>query len=263
MDGFTVEAKIEELVNKAKAKAESTYHFCMVEMMKCSSSIRKMKWEDTYDMFQARSAPKQEQESKVKDEIQKIKDQIALDVQSAIKENKSARKRAPPSTGVRKSTRKRTTRNAFTPGGLQDETVLTSTANTTRTRGRRLLQTPCNISIVAPPSALPMITPKIGGIEPFTPQTGAKSALRIPKPNETTFSINGSPIYTGATTLKRGKGRKAFVPAATVGLGDGRELILEKLDDADAPDIQLDEDAIAKVLAVKKQLDKLLKYRNH
>ena len=95
-----------------------------------------------------------------------LKDEIAKMKESAIKEdeNRAAAAKSTvkgkrgrggaPATGSRKS--KRST--ATTPGGLGsvDESILTSTINRTVVggRGRRVLQTPGNISMVCPPKTV-------------------------------------------------------------------------------------------------------------
>lgn len=282
-----VDKKIEELTNRMIAEGEKFYNDTMVGMMKLSSSKRKEKWEDQLQFLELPSAAAAsgknvaletaKKAEQAQEEIKQLKEKIANDVQTAMKEDKAAKstvkkRQAPrgladesamegPST-VRKSSRTRKSKMPFTPGkaGQMDESVLTSTANTTRTRGRRVLQTPGNISIVAPPTSLPFITPKVDLRTPMP-----VSVMRISKPNETLFSMNGSPVIGGAgvTTSKRGggKGRKAApAPDAIVAIGGNKELQLN-LDDNVLPEFQLDADAAAKVEAVRNQLDRLLKNR--
>jgi len=281
-----IEKKMEEMANQMTAMGEKFYTDTIVSVMKLSTSVRKQNWEDQLQFlvlddnceknFAVETAKKAEQ---AEEQIRQLKEQIAADVQSAIKEDKAkstAKKRKAtttrglaeasvieaPSTGLRKSARSRTTSKVpFTPGGKanqMDESVLTSTANTTRTRGRRVLQTPGNISMVAPPAAAqsmhPFITPKVDLRTPMP-----VSVMRNAKPNEIAFSMNGSPIMPGATTVRKGaKGRKAApAPDAIVAIGGNKELQLNLGDDA-LPNFQLDAEAKAKIEAVRNQLKRLL-----
>ena len=124
--------------------------------------------------------------------------------------------------------------------------------------------------MVAPPKHLPIITPKVGGVVPFTPMTNIRQ--RLPKDGEVAFSMQGSPLYTGGTTAAgarggrggRGGGRKGGkedpVPDIAVKLRPGQTLHLQlDKEQSEVPDIELDEESKAKVLAVREQLDKLLK----
>jgi len=339
-----VEKKIEEIQNRMIAESEKIYNEMMVDAMSLSKTVRNQKWEDQLPFIDAIMTTSSNdaagsgtnrnvaldvaKKADAAQEIQKLKEQIASDVQTAIKVDKAAKstvKKAaaggaprtrgasssenmvppPPSSAVRASSRTRkmsvkAAAAAGTPGkvGAMDESVLTSTANTTRTRGRRVLQTPGNISIVAgPPSTFssmgfPLITPKVDLRTPM-PRTAMRnpkpnetlvslsgspvSAMRNPKPNETLYSSSGSPVYVAGATARRGKGGRGKAAAtaplpppsktATIPIGRDQDLQLnvddlgedDGDDDNDLP--MLDDDAIAKVKAVHNKLGKLLANR--
>lgn len=265
----TVEEKISEERNKAKAVAERIHNQYMMDLMKLSKAERNRNWEEVLAEYESarhrgdgegRESDKESEEEDMKQAKEDIASQIASEVASANKRYKTAgtsaakiKAAAGGGGSVRRSSRKR----GAAPEPF-DETVLTSTANSTRMRARRGLQTPGDISIVAPPTGpagLPLITPKVNLATPF-----CSTLARNPRPNEISYSVNGSPICT--TAKRTGRGKKSG-PAAFVKLGAGKELLLPSLDVNPNQQnfIDLDEESRAKISTVRDHLDKLLKMR--
>lgn len=148
----------------------------------------------------------------------------------------------PPPTNVRRSTRKRTTKM---PYGM--ETPLAGPSK----------------RIATGVKATPMITPKF---DPTTPLS--RTVMRLAKPNETLVSLSGSPVYAGATTAKKGRGRNARTKAggaddenlAVVPLGNGKLMMLPTAKDKVSEEkLELDEEEREKLLTLKSQLDNMLK----
>jgi len=106
----------------------------------------------------------------------------------------------PPTTGVRRSARKRTQRalEAETPGSAMR-------------RGG-----------VSAPSLLttPMITPKFDLTTPVS-----RTVMRLAKPDETLVSLSGSPVYAGASTAKTSRRGGGKASAATASAGDEGNVI--------------------------------------
>ena len=161
----------------------------------------------------------------------------------------------PPSTGVRRSTRKRTATAMETP--MMNAMPSTSTGN--RARGR-------TASIVKGGA---FETPSIRATtrsDMMTPLN--RSVARIAKPGERLFLVseNSSPIADGTYTATKGRAKKPIKAAKAtaeevkIPLGGGRTLMLP----VDAPveegglnDLDLDDDAREKLLKIKSMLDKV------
>jgi len=159
----------------------------------------------------------------------------------------------PPSTGVRRSTRKRmpTDRAMETPM----MNTMTSTGN--RTRGRtasivkgNAFETPC----IRAATRADMMTPL------------NRSVARIAKPGERLFLVsdNSSPIVDGTYTATKGRAKKAIKPAKVaadevkIPLGGGRTLMLPvDAEEGGLNDLDLDTDAREKILKIKAMLDKV------
>jgi len=301
-----IEKKIDEIHKKAMDKVESHFRECMVSIMKLPTTTRKLNWEECAPYLMEPEPEADEHESEgikegsgseapcnddKENKMRQLKDEIAKMKESAIKEDETRAAAAKstvkgkrgrgggPATGSRKS--KRST--ATTPGGLGsvDESILTSTINRTVVggRGRRVLQTPGNISMVCPPktvSKLPTRNLPLPGHEmmdggvPATPAAFAKTDQpRVAKPNEVSYSQNWSPLINTTGTVARGgrtkRGAAAQPPPnpdkVALPLGGGRELQfdLDEPDDEDGPGLKLDPEAFAKVKAIHQKLALLLK----
>ena len=159
----------------------------------------------------------------------------------------------PPSTGVRRSTRKR----AATETPMMNAMPSTSTGS--RTRG-------ATASIVKGSS---FETPSIRAAtrsDMMTPLN--RSVARIAKPGENLFLVseNSSPIVGGTYTATKGRAKKPIKPAKVaaeevkIPLGGGRTLMLPvdaTAEEGGLNDLDLDDDAREKVLKIKSMLDKI------
>lgn len=300
-----IEKKIDEIHKKAMDKVESHYRECMVSIMKLPTATRKLNWEDyaPYLMEPEPEADEQHESERTEEgsgseapsnddkenKMRQLKDEIAKMKECAIKEdeNRAAAAKSTvkgkrgrggaPATGSRKS--KRST--ATTPGGVGavDESILTSTINRTVVggRGRRVLQTPGNISMVCPPKTVSKLPARNLGHEgvPATPAAFAKNDQpRVAMPNELSYSVNWSPIVSATggaamSTMPRGGRTKRGAPAqpqpnpgsVALPIGGGRELQfdLNESDDEEGPGLKLDPEAFAKVKAIHQKLALLLK----
>ena len=94
--------------------------------------------------------------------------------------------------------------------------------------------------------------------------------MRMAKPNETLVSLSGSPVYSGATAVKkREKSKKVDNGLAKVPLGNGKTLMfpIENSKSVDPEgntqscpgQLELDEEDREKISALKTQLDAMLK----
>ena len=158
----------------------------------------------------------------------------------------------PPSTGVRRSTRKRTA-NAM-------ETPAPSTSAANRTRGRQ------TASIV---KGSAFETPSIRSVRSDTMTPLNRSVARIAKPGERLFLVseNSSPIVDGTYTATKGRAKRPIKAAkeasaeeVKIPLGGGRTLMLPvdaPADEGGLNDLDLDDDAREKLLKIKSMLDKV------
>jgi hypothetical protein len=128
-----------------------------------------------------------------------------------------------------------------------------------RGRSKTVMQTPAN-NHPGPNCGLPFITPKFNMATPLH-----RSVMRTAKPNETLVSLSGSPVYVGATA-GRGRGRK---PAASesemipVPIGAGKTLMVPaEVSNGDDCMVDLDDDAKQRLMALKSQIDNMLKIRS-
>jgi len=282
-----VEKKIKEIENEATAKADNFYRMCMMEIMKLPTSVRNLKWEDTAPHLMEPEEENEEQstlpavksnEDKENDEIRQLRDEIAEMKETALKttsKSKTAKRTRVPSTATRTS-KGLTAAGAATPGGPGgvDESILTSTVNRTTAgkggRGRRVLQTPGNISMVLGPPRTHSKVQNMTNMVPATPAAMAKTTeVRSIKPNEIGYSENWSPLaMPGTTTTTKGRGKKgkmaaAPVPDAKLEIGGGRELQIQVDKNNDTiPDLQLDPEALERIRNVRNELDKLLRCKN-
>jgi len=163
----------------------------------------------------------------------------------------SNRAMAPPSTGVRRSTRKRAAME--TP--MMNSMLSTATGN--RMRGR-------TASIV---KGSAFETPSIKAAtrsDMMTPLN--RSVARIAKPGERLFLVseNSSPITDGTYTATKGRAKKPMMAAKApaeevkIPLGDGRTLMLPvDAEEGGLNDLDLDDDAREKLLKIKSMLDKV------
>jgi len=303
-----VEKKLEELENRAMAEADKAYRETMVQLMTLPTSIRNLNWEDnahwimepephqTGDQDQADNveASGVEKENK-ENELKELRDQIAVMKANAIHDVKDQASKAQSTVKGKGKLGGRNTGNGTkrltaaaaatsgTPGGMAgsvDESILTSTINRTMAgnggRGRRVLQTPGNISMVCPPATgrKPSKLNQEFSQVPTTPAVMAKEHagnMRVLKPGEQTYTFtysnNWSPLLTTAkaTTGRGGRGRKGLAASsvakavdAKIDIGGERELQLN-LDESDGDTVvHLDPEALAKIKAVRQKIDKLL-----
>lgn len=152
------------------------------------------------------------------------------------KKKSSILAQAPPSTGVRRSTRKRIIPSHLGETPLASSTLTAAALGTTTAKSSRSkaltassLQTPATGS--KPFGSMPVITPKF---DPTTPMT--RTVMRAQKADEKWLvSLNGSPVYIGpAARGGRGakvKGNDNMMP---VPLGGGKTLMVP----TDAPEVQ-------------------------
>ncbi|TRY61881.1 hypothetical protein TCAL_03177 [Tigriopus californicus] len=140
---------------------------------------------------------------------------------------------APPSTGVRRSTRKR-----GPPSHLDTETPVMAQRNR-----------------AASSLATPMITPKFDVNTPFN-----KSVFRLALPNEKLVSLSGSPVC--ASTVKASKSKKPAKDHWPIPLGQGKTIMIP-MNQADAEQnyVDLDEDAKNKLMQVRSALDSLIRMK--
>merc|ERR1719471_1215717 len=165
----------------------------------------------------------------------------------------------PPSTGVRRSTRKRMPTDRL----LATETPMNAMPSTAaaggRTRGRTAsivkgsaFETPC----IRAATRSDMMTPL------------NRSVARVAKPGERLFLVsdNSSPIVDGTYTATKGRAKRAIKPAkdteeVKIPLGDGRTLMLPvdagSEEGSSLNDLDLDQDAREKILKIKAMLDKV------
>jgi len=289
-----VEKKLEELENRAMAEADKAYRETMVQLMSLPTSIRNLNWEDnaqwimepepqqTGDQGQADNveASGVEKENK-ENELKELRDQIAVMKANAIHDVKDQASKALSTVKGKGKLGGRNTGNGTkrltaaaaatsgTPGGMAgsvDVSILTSTINRTMAgnggRGRRVLQTPGNISMVCPPAT--GRKPSKLNLEfsqvPTTPAVLTKEAgnMRVTKPGEQTyaFSNNWSPLVTTAIVAASSVALAGF--DAIIDLGGERELQIN-LDESDGDTVvYLDPEALAKLKAVRQKIDKLL-----
>lgn len=112
----------------------------------------------------------------------------------------------------------------------------------------------------------PLIKPKF---DPTTP--AEKLPMRMAKPNETLVSLSGSPVYSGATAVKKRGSKKGAEGnnLVKVPLGKGKTIMfpIEKGNSVDVEGnaqscpshLDLDEEDKEKISALKTQLDAMLK----
>ena len=158
---------------------------------------------------------------------------------------------------------------------------LTSTAYCNRTgaggKNNTVLQTPCGpyatstnaFEFADVSSVLPTITPKFNMATPLHKQL---TVMRPAKQNKTVISLGGSPIYVGQTNQKGRRGKCTDTIDASPSdhvafqLGDGRKLMIPTTDEAEGEEnarpIDIYDDALAKMKALRNHLDSLLKMKN-
>lgn len=158
----------------------------------------------------------------------------------------------PPSSSVRQSTRKKV------PKTFYDQDQVKETPQTaTRTRGKMSgIQTPSHN-----PNLLPVITPKFSLNTPLH-----KSVMRTARPNEMVVSLSGSPIYVVGTATGRPRGKRGAEASSAdmvqIPLGDGNTLMVPTKSPANGEcPVDLDEDAERRLMAVRSQIENMLKFR--
>jgi hypothetical protein len=190
----------------------------------------------------------------------------ALKIPHATENASSTMAPPPPSTGLRKSTRKRATKaqdDLLTPMNAMPSTSRVARASASVVKGN-----PTGNQILTPNIRIPK-TPSM-----MTPLN--RSVARVAKPGETLtlVSENCSPIVNGSyTATKKGeRGRKKAATAVDVvpiPLGDGRTLMLpmhagpsSSSSSNPPPELADDEVAKDKLIQVRKMMDDMLKMYN-
>ena len=207
--------------------------------------------EEEDEQKEVKAPPKKATRSKRSQVAESVSDNIKEELKAAKAASKTAtstRKRKlaakgktpsaalmpPPSTGVRRSTRKRVPRNLE-------------------------METPSNPKR---PQSMSLITPKFDMATPLS-----RTVMRLAKPNETLVSLSGSPVYAGNTTTakKRGKKKVDDPPEnlTVVPLGKGKMMMLPMSTPkvaANEPDakIELDDEEKERLVALRSQLDNML-----
>ena len=216
---------------------------CAMGLSKIPSAIRNMPFESLVNVIAPAKRPKPA-EPEIDNRLKNIKSTV----KQSTRKRKAANSAAVPSSATRSSSRSRTV----------EETPLASRTQ----HAKNNLFTPANNQTGGANFGMtPLITPKWN---PMTPL--ARTAHRQARPNETTVSLNGSPVMG---TMSKPRGRKRAKAAddggegfMTMPLGDDLVLNLP-LGDApvDTDSLDLDDDQLAKVAQANKMLVAMLKAR--
>jgi len=294
-----VEAHIEEVIANMLKLQTSIRSDYKVETFKLSKQQRDLLQEDlVLKNIQAKKANVPVRESSIftKQMLAEVAENVESSVTNQVEQmiiQKSSRKRGRggttakkpkakrsasySTTQLRRSTRKRipsersmlAMNTPFGNGLAKGPLTSTAYSNRTRNMGKTIMQTPSGpahpFALADVSNVLPAITPKFDIATPFHQQL---TLMRIAQPNETVMSVRGSPIDVGQTAQKgrRGQVRPASPPSdlLAVPLGHGRRLMVPTTEEAgeveeNTTPMDLDAEAFAKIRALRKHLDNLLK----